>query len=529
MPEPYSSKDDVGEVTAVGDSIPPGIPENISAKGSASQIEVDWDEPSTDGDGSTLNDLDYYVIYWDSLSGFDKDDADGSKKVDSTLFNQYVTPGDTRYYKVTAVDQTKNESQPSSEVSATSETSSIDDIQVYGWSSDLSFSADGSDTVEWTSGTIKTGDGQTFSIDAGNTGSMSSTTYIYFDSEASETELQTTTTAEDAVGGNQILICTASNTAGEEAKFQVFNGSGGLLLGADEIAARVITGNKLVTNLSFTSEAVIASGGYIESEDYNSGSDGFRINANGNAEFNDGEFRGTLYVDDISLSGRNWKQSEITIDGSLSITGDIQSDDYSSGSSGWLIDGNGSAEFNDVTVRGSLFVGSTDSIEIEDADGSKPFENDRFQGAGIIDQGFAGEQDSGTGSSSDSKLYTTVKSSWSFTVPDNKKWVIIANFVGDEQGYLNAVYMLEEDRPGFNSIDPVDWPKSFQFWQGGVFWDPDYDGDFDEYSYGGTLSSGSYSNLDVHIYHYWRRNADNSDNDTWASAKVFWQILEIPD
>jgi len=321
MPEPYSSEEDTGEVTAVGDTIPPKPPQNVTANGSQEEIEIGWDEPVSDSDDKELNDLSHYKVYWSSSSGFDIGGAEGSKKVDSTLFNQYVSSGTTRYYKVTAIDETKNESEPSAEASATSKTGP-EDISVYGWSSDLSFSATDSDTVEWTNGTLKTGDGQTFSINSGNTGNMSSTTYIYFDADISETELQTTNTAEDAVGGNQILIATASNTAGQEAKFQVFNGSGGLLLTADEIAARVITGNKLVTNLSFTSEAVIASGGYIESENYDSSTeDGFKINASGDATFYNITAKGSITITGGSGIGN------LTDAGSLAEQGDA---DFSS-------------------------------------------------------------------------------------------------------------------------------------------------------------------------------------------------------
>jgi len=87
------------------------------------------------------------------------------------------------------------------------------------------------DTVYWTSGDIKLSNGTVYNISAGNTGNMVAITYIFLDTEVSETELQMTTIAANSIGGNRILIAVAQNVDTKGcALFQVFNGKalGGL-------------------------------------------------------------------------------------------------------------------------------------------------------------------------------------------------------------------------------------------------------------------------------------------------------------
>lgn len=130
-------------------------------------------------------------------------------------------------------------------------------ITIQGWQFDNTFSATDVNTVEWTSGTITLADGTTFSIDAGNTGNMAALTYIYFSKADSETVLQTSSTASDAVGANKILIAVAENNGdagATEATFQVFGGSGGTLLMSDNIAANSITANEIAANTITASE-----------------------------------------------------------------------------------------------------------------------------------------------------------------------------------------------------------------------------------------------------------------------------------
>lgn len=71
------------------------------------------------------------------------------------------------------------------------------------------FSASSSTQVSWTSGTLTTRDGTSYTISSGSTGTMSGLTYIYFDSTASTT-LQSTTDPATAVGDGKVLIGVAN-------------------------------------------------------------------------------------------------------------------------------------------------------------------------------------------------------------------------------------------------------------------------------------------------------------------------------
>jgi len=129
--------------------------------------------------------------------------------------------------------------------------SGFEDISIQGWSYNATFSATNHNTVAWTAGSIKFKNGETYSISSGNTGVMSSVTYIYIDVSVSETVLQKTTSSANAVGPNKMLIAVAENvTSGKSAVFQAFGGKGGVgvLLTADNIATNSLTANEIQTN-----------------------------------------------------------------------------------------------------------------------------------------------------------------------------------------------------------------------------------------------------------------------------------------
>lgn len=122
------------------------------------------------------------------------------------------------------------------------------EIAIQGWQSTLVFSATDADTVAWAGGDLTLLDGTVYSISGGNTGNMSALTYVYLDIATSVTVLQTTTTAATAVGTGKILIAVAQNNASSDATFQVFGGTGGILLKAANIAADTITANEIAAN-----------------------------------------------------------------------------------------------------------------------------------------------------------------------------------------------------------------------------------------------------------------------------------------
>jgi len=109
---------------------------------------------------------------------------------------------------------------------------------------------------------------------------------------------------------------------------------------------------------------IISSTGYIKSAEYTSGSAGWTLNADGFAEFNNVTVRGELISTTGSIGGwdiTDTSISKIGVDDSgiiISSTGYIQSANYSSGVQGWNLMNDGTAEFNDVTVRGHIEASS---------------------------------------------------------------------------------------------------------------------------------------------------------------------------
>ena len=98
------------------DTTPPEAPTGLTATAvSTSQIDLDWAN-------NTEGDLDHYNVYRSTTSGFTPDA--GNFVAETTVSNYSDTglsAGTTYYYKVTAVDTSGNESDPSAEASATTE------------------------------------------------------------------------------------------------------------------------------------------------------------------------------------------------------------------------------------------------------------------------------------------------------------------------------------------------------------------------------------------------------------------------
>lgn len=64
----------------------------------------------------------------------------------------------------------------------------------------------------------------------------------------------------------------------------------------------------------------------------------------------------------ISTEGIKIDADNITLDGVVAVTDDIKSSNYVAATSGWIIEGDGDAEFNDVTVRGNIQAQAGSSI-----------------------------------------------------------------------------------------------------------------------------------------------------------------------
>ena len=85
-------------------------------------------------------------------------------------------------------------------------------------------------------------------------------------------------------------------------------------------------------------------GSYISSSNYAAGSQGFAIWANGNAEFNNATVRGTVYASSGSFTG-NVSANSGSIGGNAIDASGMQSPNYAPGASGWRISSDGTARF----------------------------------------------------------------------------------------------------------------------------------------------------------------------------------------
>lgn len=130
-----------------------------------------------------------------------------------------------------------------------------------------------------------------------------------------------------------------------------------------------LTVDRLLSGTINSKEIIVAGGtsGILRSDNFSLGSAGWRILGDGSAEFNDVTVRGAIIAgagsqigfDDV-IAGTN--TAALVIGGS----GTLRSSNYSAGTAGWTIEGDGDAEFNDVTVRGDLISGtSPDQITIQ--------------------------------------------------------------------------------------------------------------------------------------------------------------------
>lgn len=116
------------------------------------------------------------------------------------------------------------------------------------WSTNIWWSSTDYNTVRWTSWSIYLPDWTEYTVTGGNTGDMSTMTYIYYDEESGS--VLTTTSASDSVWEKKILLCVAwPTTSWKDAEFQAFwTNAQSTFIYADNIAANTITGNEIAAN-----------------------------------------------------------------------------------------------------------------------------------------------------------------------------------------------------------------------------------------------------------------------------------------
>lgn len=113
-----------------------------------------------------------------------------------------------------------------------------------------------------------------------------------------------------------------------------------------------LTVDRLLSGTINSKTIIVAGGtdGLLRSDNFSTGVSGWMIDGSGAAEFHD-----------------------VTVRGEVAAGGDLRSPNYVAGTSGWIIEGDGNAEFNDVTLRGVLYAfdstGAGVTIDPDDAAG----------------------------------------------------------------------------------------------------------------------------------------------------------------
>lgn len=121
--------------------------------------------------------------------------------------------------------------------------------------------------------------------------------------------------------------------------------------------------NRLLAGTIDGKEIIVSGGvdGILRSDNYVAGSAGWQVLGDGSAEFSDVTVRGVVVAgagssigfDDVTAATN---EVALVIGGS----GTVRSSNFSAGTAGWSIEGDGSAEFNDVLVRGDIESGNWD-------------------------------------------------------------------------------------------------------------------------------------------------------------------------
>ena len=414
---------ETASIQLASDYMPPAAPSNLSATERTERIELTWNNPTENKDGSFLYDHvdEHCKVYYSDSSGIDPiDDTtyDGVFDVYGARakFDSEQT-STTFYFVVTAIDREGNPSQASSEVSASpkavSVTTSLDDYTdnfesdpligdgqigivfkqpdslwsgfsryklYYDEDTGSGFSGSWTELYEGaesyyrhtfldsshyykykltfidedgdeTSGTIKDNGGTGWQPNNADNSSLQSEPFfagiIVADDEvrASHIEVGSLSAIQKLTGnigtaesGARVEIFPDSNTGiqviddgGNDVFLANVGGTnvGDVVIG--DLAGDHIQWDKSASNLNVKGGITITGGSGI-------------------ANLTDA---GDLATKDAALVSNG----DVVIDGSLSITGDIQSNNFSSGSTGWKIDGaNDSAEFQDITARGSIEI-----------------------------------------------------------------------------------------------------------------------------------------------------------------------------
>lgn len=133
--------------------------------------------------------------------------------------------------------------------------------------------------------------------------------------------------------------------------------------------------------------------GIVQSYNYTPGSAGWGINIDGGAEFSTGTFRGGVTIESgATILGT------ANIVGNAIVSGEVESQNYVAGLSGWQLNTTGGAEFSDVTIRGTATIYGDAVVS-----GSLKWGRLATEGVNLCDNG-GFEMFNGTGLTSNSRI-----------------------------------------------------------------------------------------------------------------------------
>lgn len=214
---------------------------------------------------------------------------------------------------------------------------------------------------------------------------------------------------------------------------------------------------------------------------------------------------GTFYFAGDSNHKLEWNGSELLMDGRLNTVGVDM----------------GRGVFAGDAVEHGIKVTQNAKVEIEDSSGAKVFSvGGEFQGTRIIDQGTAGSQNAVNDSESAINTEETVWSGKSITIPPNKAWLVRVTIIpGTASGisFPNGIGG-QDDGVGIQTVD------GFKQRITGVFQNSST-GSYEPILY----SSDDSDNWSLWIHYHMGIYADNLSNSLHASAKVYWQVIEVPE
>jgi len=166
-------------------------------------------------------------------------------------FNYEVTATTQRLFGIEELfEQQKN--QPESPTVGDEDRSFLQDIE---------FTAIDDETIQWSSGTIRLSNGDTYSINSNASETLTGDHVIYFDKDASTTQLQISTNFADGIGSGKLPLAYATKSGVATKGADIFPiGFGGKIqldgsvhitdksIIADNIAANSITANEISAN-----------------------------------------------------------------------------------------------------------------------------------------------------------------------------------------------------------------------------------------------------------------------------------------